>query len=147
MPGRARPQRREDAIHRLETDLNVWVATSSADAQPHLVPLSLTWDGTRIILATPTDTLTVKNLAANGSARLALDSTVDVVIIDAAAEVLDLSAADGAMVHGYVERVGWDPRLERGEWSLLVLAPTRIQAWQSVGEIERRTLMLDGVWT
>jgi general stress protein 26 len=147
MPGRARPQRREDAIHRLETDLNVWVATSSADGQPHLVPLSLAWDGTRIVLATPTDTLTVRNLMSNSSARLALDSTVDVVIVDAVAEVLDLSAADEAMVHGYVERVGWDPRLERGEWSLLVLTPSRIQAWQSVGEIERRTLMLDGAWT
>ncbi len=147
MPGRARPQRREDAIHRLETERNVWVSTASPTGQPHLVPLSLAWDGTRILLSTPTDTVTVRNVLSNGLARVALDSAADVVIIDTTVEVVDIAAAADATVHGYVERVGWDPRLEGGEWSLLVLTPVRIQAWQSVGEIERRTLMSDGEWT
>src|SRR5262245_59614494 len=53
MPGRTRAERRADALRRLETDENVWVSTAGVDGSPHLVPLSLAWDGSRILVATP----------------------------------------------------------------------------------------------
>ena len=37
---RSRPQRRRDTEHRLTHDIDVWVASASADGAPYLVPLS-----------------------------------------------------------------------------------------------------------
>lgn len=42
---RSRPQRRRDTEHRLTHDIDVWVASASADGAPYLVPLSFDWDG------------------------------------------------------------------------------------------------------
>jgi hypothetical protein len=42
---RSRAQRRRDAEHRLTHDIDVWVASASADGAPYLVPLSFDWDG------------------------------------------------------------------------------------------------------
>jgi hypothetical protein len=39
------PQRRRDTDHRLTHDIDVWVASASADGAPYLVPLSFDWDG------------------------------------------------------------------------------------------------------
>lgn len=41
---RTRDQRRKDTLHRLENDVDAWVATASGDV-PCLVPLSFHWDG------------------------------------------------------------------------------------------------------
>jgi hypothetical protein len=143
---RSRDERRADALRRLETDANVWVATAGPDGSPHLVPLSLVWDGTRVLVATPTATPTVRNAVASGRARLALDSADDVVLIEAAAEVVDFESADEALTKPYVERVGWDPRDEPGTWSLILLTPRVVRAWNGVFEIAERTIMRDGAW-
>ena len=146
MPTRSPSRRRADAVHRLQTDPDVWVATSSAGGLPHLVPLSLAWDGDHVLVATPSHTVTVRNAVASGTVRAALDSASDVVIVDATVEVLDFDSVDPHTAASYVGRVGWDPRDEPGEWSLLVLTPTRVLAWRGVAEIEDRTIMRDGVW-
>ena len=42
---RSRAQRRRDTEHRLSHDIDVWVASASADGTPYLVPLSFDWEG------------------------------------------------------------------------------------------------------
>lgn len=145
MAGRTSQARIADVVARLERDANIWIATAAADV-PHLIPLSLAWDGERILLATPSHNPTVRNAAVSGSARLALDSTDDVVIIDGTVEVRPFSEAGGDVVACYVDRVGWDPSDEPGEWSLLVISPRTVRAWNSVDEIEGRTIMSEGEW-
>jgi hypothetical protein len=58
---RSRPQRRRDTEHRLTHDIDVWVASASADGAPYLVPLSFDWDGEALLVATPTDSPTGRN--------------------------------------------------------------------------------------
>lgn len=140
-------ERIEDVLRRLAVDDNVWVATASMDGVPHLVPLSLAWDGEVILVATPTDSVTVRNAVASGRVRATLDSAADVVIFDTEATVTSLEEAGADEMSVYVSRVGWDPRDQQGDWSLLELTPTRVQAWNSVGEIDGRTIMRDGAWT
>ena len=50
---RSRAQRRRDTEHRLTHDVDVWVASASADGAPYLVPLSFDWDGEALLMATP----------------------------------------------------------------------------------------------
>jgi hypothetical protein len=146
MTNRTRSERTEAAVRRLQTEPNVWVATASMSGVPHLVPLSLAWDGEAVIVATPTDTPTVRNAIASGVARATLDSADDVVIIDADVRVDDIVDVEPSKVDGYISRVGWDPREQSGTWSLLTLTPRRIQSWNGVGEIDGRTIMRNRTW-
>ncbi|MCW3043772.1 MAG: pyridoxamine 5-phosphate oxidase-related FMN-binding protein [Actinobacteria bacterium] len=75
---RSRPQRRRDTDHRLTHDIDVWVASASADGAPYLVPLSFDWDGEAPLMATPTDSPTGRNLVATRTVRLRLGHTCDV---------------------------------------------------------------------
>jgi hypothetical protein len=55
---RSRAQRRRDTEHRLTHDIDVWVASASADGAPYLVPLSFDWEDEALLVATPTDSPT-----------------------------------------------------------------------------------------
>ena len=90
---RPRADRRRDTEHRLTNDVDVWVASASADGKPYLVPLSFDWDGAAVLVATPTNSPTGKNLARSGVARLALGPTRDVTMIEADVEVIEIDAA------------------------------------------------------
>ncbi len=140
-------ERQAAARRRLETEPNVWIATASADGRPHLVPLSLAWDGRRVLVATPSDTPTARNAAATGSLKASLDDADDVVLIDAEVEVIDFALAEPDDVRRYVERVGWNPANEPETWSLLIATPRTIRAWNGVEETTGRTIMRDGVWS
>ena len=139
-------QRSADTRGRLQTDANIWLATASSDGVPHLIPLSLAWDGTHVLLATPTDSPTVRNARASGQVKASLDSADDVVLIDGTVKVLDFGSVDASLVQSYVERVGWNPGDQDGDWSMLVVMPRTIRAWNGVGEIRGRTIMRNGLW-
>ncbi len=146
MANRTSCERADHTRRRLETEPNVWLATASPDGDPHLVPLSLAWIDDQIVVATPSDTITAKNAAANGRGRATLDSADDVAIFDVAIDVVDYRTADRTLIGGYVTRVGWDPGDNDGEWSLLILTLLRGQAWNGPGEMAGRTIIRDGAW-
>ncbi len=143
---RGASQRRADTVARLENDIDVWVATADG-GRPHLVPLSLAWDGTRVIVATPAVSPTARNAAASGEVRLALGTSRDVTIIEAAAEVVACPGAPDPVARAYAERTGWDPREEDVPHVYLIAAPRTMRAWNSLAEITGRTIMRDGRWT
>lgn len=139
-------ERRASTVARLESDADVWVATASAD-QPHLIPLSLAWDGVHVIMATPAAAPTARNAAASGTVRLALGTSRDVTIIDAVARVEPCASAPDSIASCYVSRTGWDPSGEEQPHVYLIATPRTMQAWTSVAELSGRTIMRDGRWT
>ncbi|CAN5724317.1 hypothetical protein BH18ACT11_BH18ACT11_05060 [soil metagenome] len=66
---RSRPQRRRDTEHRLTNDIDGWVASASADRVPYLAPLSFDWEDEALLVATPKDSPTGRNLAATRAWR------------------------------------------------------------------------------
>jgi general stress protein 26 len=130
------------AIHR-----DAWVATASRDGAAHLVPLSYSWDGEQLVLATERDTPTLRNLEATGRARVGVGDTRDVVMIDATlTAVIDASTAPAAIGDAYVAQADWDPRGLGDPMVYVTLRPVRIQAWREANEIAGRTLMRDSLW-
>lgn len=124
---------------------DVWVATASPEAAPHLVPLSLAWIGDRAVIALESRSVTARNLGASGVARLAVGPTRDVAMLDV---VLERSAGvddDASLGEAYAAQADWDPRGLPG-YVFLVLRPTRIQAWRESNELAGRVLMRDGDW-
>lgn len=148
-PGpRTRLQRRADVIAKLEArPADAWVASASESGDAHLVPLSLAWDGTRVILATAPGSATAHNVVTSGAARLALGGSRDVVMIDALLdEAVALEAASSELAEVYAEQADWDPRSSGEAIVFLLLRPRRIQAWREADEIAGRTVMRDGNW-
>ena len=143
---RSRAQRRRDTEHRLTHDIDLWVASASADGAPYLVPLSFDWDGEALLVATPADSPTGRNLAATRTARLALGHTRDVSMIEGRVEVLEIDALPQEQADRFAARAGFDPRASATPFRWFRISPRRIQAWREVNELAGRDLMRDGRW-
>lgn len=142
-------RRRQDSLAKLgAAAADVWVA-SAAGGPAHLVPLSLAWTDSRVVLAVQSSSLTARNVIASGVARLGLGPTRDVVMIDAVLEravPLDSSPDAQTLADAYAAQADWDPRDAPGPYVYLVLRPDRLQAWREADELPGRTLMRAGQW-
>ncbi len=143
---RSGAQRRRDTEHRLANDIDIWVASASADGAPYLVPLSFDWDGEALLVATPTDSPTGRNMAASGVVRLGLGHTRDVSMIEGDVEVLELDALPRERGDRFVAHTGFDPRTLATPYRWFRIVPRRVQAWREVDELPDRELMRDGRW-
>ena len=143
---RSRAERRNDSEHRLAHDVDVWVASASSDGVPHLVPLSFDWDGEVLLVSTPTNSPTGRNLAATRAARLGLGLTRDVSLIEGTVEVLELDALAQERGDRFAARTGFDPRREATPYRWFLISPRRVQAWREVDELPARELMREGHW-
>jgi hypothetical protein len=143
---RSRRRRRRDTEQRLDHDVDLWVASASPDGAPYLVPLSFDWDGEALLVATPADSPTGRNLAATRTARLGLGGTRDVTMIDGDVEVLEIDALGPEQGDRFAERTGFDPRELRTPYRWFRIIPRRIQAWREVDELAGRELMRGGRW-
>lgn len=142
---RTAEQRRRDVLARLEEDTDAWVSTASPGGAPHLVPLSFLWYGGALLMSTRGSRPTVRNLRAVPRARVALDRTRDVVLIDARAEIVPSGELPAREAAAFAAKLGWDPR-GRPAWVYLRLRPERLTAWREEDELADRELMRDGVW-
>ncbi|MDP9068436.1 MAG: pyridoxamine 5'-phosphate oxidase family protein [Actinomycetota bacterium] len=146
MTPRSRSERRRDTEYRLTHDVDVWVATASATGEPYLVPLSFDWDGKTLLVATPADSPTGRNMVATGVARLGLGETRDVTIIEGEVQVLEMVQLPRGLGDRFAERTGFDPRALATPYRWFRISPHRIQAWREVNELADRELMRDGHW-
>ncbi|MEV4098248.1 pyridoxamine 5'-phosphate oxidase family protein [Streptosporangium saharense] len=143
---RSRARRRRDTEYRLAHDVDLWVASASADGVPYLVPLSFDWDGEALLLSTPADSPTGRNLATTRTVRLALGHTRDVSMIEGEVEVLEIDALPPELGDRFTERTGFDPRELATPYRWFRVVPRRIQSWREVDELRERDLMRDGHW-
>ncbi|MFG2602614.1 pyridoxamine 5'-phosphate oxidase family protein [Streptomyces sp. NPDC048514] len=146
-PARSAEQRKKDTLHRLEHDVDAWVATAGPDgATPYLVPLSFVWDGSALLIATPAESPTGRNLVATGRARLGIGPTRDVVVVEGTVRAVapeDLPEEDAEVFAG---KTGFDPRRLATRYLYFAVTPRRVQAWREANELAGRELMRDGRW-
>ena len=145
MTVRTPSQRRTDTLETLSRGGDAWVASASATGEAHLIALSYFWDGERLTMATPVRNKSARNLTRARWARLALDLTDDVVILEGPVEVIPVDAYD-ALAAAHAAGTGFDVRRQPGSWSFFRLTPTRVQAMRSPQEEPDRTIMRDGRW-
>ena len=122
------------------------MASASADGAPYLVPLSFDWDGEAVLIATPTDSPTGRNLATSRTVRLGLGHTRDVSMVDGDVEVLEIDALPQQGGDRFAARTGFDPRALATPYRWFRVSPRRIEAWREAGELSGRELMQDGHW-
>jgi hypothetical protein len=129
-----------DVLRTLSTERHLWLATA-ADGAPHLVPLAYVWDGMELLCATKKANRSVRNLIASSTARVAIGTARDVVLIDAAVTV---AAPDGAVPEAF-DSLPLNPARVPGV-ALLHLRPQRILAWRELSEMPDRVVMANGRW-
>lgn len=144
-PPRALDERLRDTRARLESDVDLWVATQGSPGV-HLIPLSYHWDGTAFLISTPRASITGRNLLADGRVRLALGPTRDVVLVDGAAEPVDLADLAPGTGDAFAAKTGFDPRELDEPYQYFLIRPRRVQAWREANELRGRDLMRDGRW-
>ena len=144
-PPRSRSQRTADTLERLRRDVDLWVASASADGEAYLVPLSYHWDGRALTIATPSASPTARNLIRAGWVRAALGQTRDVVIVEGTVEAMAIGA-DPELEDAHARSAGFDPRTLRDEYVYLRIPPQEIQAWRESNELDGRMLMRRGRW-
>lgn len=146
MAPRDTQQRTRDVLQKLRDEVDLWVASASADGDAYLIPLSFLWDGTRITLATPAESRTGRNLTRAGRARLAIGPTRDVVILEGPVVAITRGAVDGALATAFADRTGFEPRSLAEEYVYIQVTPHTIQAWREANELAGRYVMRSGHW-
>ena len=122
------------------------VASASPSGAVHLVPVSHTWNGTEVVVATGPSSPTVANITANPKVRLALGETRDVVMIDAVlVSAVPLLMPRRHWPMGMPPRPG-GTRTDEGDYVYLVLGCERIQVSGEGEELAGRTVMRNGAW-
>ena len=146
-PVRTPQQRKQDTLHRLEHDVDLWVATADPESGvPYLVPLSFLWDGLTLLIATPAASPTARNLLATGNVRVALGPTRDVVLIEGTAQPRPAGEISAETGDAFAAQTGFDPRALTDPYLYFHIHPQRLQAWREANELPGRTLMRDGKW-
>ncbi|MFC8143377.1 pyridoxamine 5'-phosphate oxidase family protein [Streptomyces paradoxus] len=146
-PVRSAEQRKKDTLHRLDHDVDAWVATADgASGTPYLVPLSFLWNGSYLLFATPASSPTGRNLAGSGLARVGIGPTRDVVLVEGTVETVqpgELTEQDAEL---FAVKTGFDPRRLATPYLYFRVVPRRVQAWREADELDGRELMRDGRW-
>ncbi|MFI1182992.1 pyridoxamine 5'-phosphate oxidase family protein [Streptomyces sp. NPDC020799] len=145
-PPRSPEQRRADVLARLESELDIWVASAAGDGTPCLVPLWFVWHEEALWLSTLLTNPTGRNLRDSGRARLALGHTRDVVLLDGAVETFTAAGVPAAAAAAFERRTGWDPRASGKPYAYFRVRPEAVQAWHETHELKGRHLMRDGEW-
>ncbi|WSY18000.1 pyridoxamine 5'-phosphate oxidase family protein (plasmid) [Embleya sp. NBC_00896] len=145
-PARSPEQRKQDALDRLEHDVDAWVSTADEHGTPYLVPLSFLWDGLTLLIATASASPTARNLLAGGKVRVALGPTRDVVLIEGTAEALPAADISPELGDGFAVKTGFDPRQLTSSYHYFRIRPQRLQAWREENELKNRELLREGEW-
>ncbi|MGW7413783.1 pyridoxamine 5'-phosphate oxidase family protein, partial [Streptomyces sp. NPDC054863] len=127
-PPRGLAERLRDTRARLESDIDLWVATAGSPGGVHLVPLSFLWDGTAFLVSTPRSSVTARNLLADDRVRLSLGPTRDVVLVDGTAEPVDLAGLGPEKGGEFAAKTGFDPRELTSTYQYFLIRPRRVQA-------------------
>ncbi|WP_242613981.1 pyridoxamine 5'-phosphate oxidase family protein [Actinomadura roseirufa] len=146
-PARTFEERKKDVLHRLDHDVDAWVATADpATGTPYMVPLSFLWDGETLLIATPAASPTGRNLSATGRVRLGIGPTRDVVLVEGTADATPAAEIPEAVGEAFAAKTGFDPRDLVTPYLYFHVRPQRLQAWREANELEGRDLMRDGRW-
>ncbi|MGW7198188.1 pyridoxamine 5'-phosphate oxidase family protein [Streptomyces chryseus] len=145
-PPRCLEDRLRDTRAKLESDVDLWAATSGPTDGVHLIPLSYLWDGAAFLVSTPRASVTGRNLLADDRVRLSLGPTRDVVVVDGTAEPVDIADLAPGTGDEFAARTGFDPRALDEPYQYFLIRPRRIQAWREANELRGRYLMRDGRW-
>ncbi len=118
------------ATQQLERARNYWLATAGLDGRPHCMPVWGIWIDERFVFSTGPATKKARNLAANPTAVLHLESGAQVVVLECSGwEVTEPHALEAFRI-AYNAKYAWDFTPEQlSGGGVFELRPTKAFAW------------------
>ncbi|MBJ7596847.1 MAG: pyridoxamine 5'-phosphate oxidase [Candidatus Nephthysia bennettiae] len=111
-----------------------------------MVPLSFLWDGSILLVATPSASPTSRNLRATGRVRLGIGQTRDVVLIEGTADALASAAILDEVGDAFASKTGFDPRQLTERYLYFRIHPQQLLAWREANALKGRELTRGGHW-
>lgn len=115
---------------RLQTERNIWLATTRPNGKPHLIPIWFVWVEERFYICTSGDSVKVKNLMANPRASVALEDGNRPLIAECTVRFVEKPFPE-AVVQTFIDKFDWDIRNDSSYGALVELAPEKWLSWQS----------------
>ncbi len=108
------------AEERLLASRNLWVVSASAAGRPHAMPVWGVWvpDTSTFVFSCSPNSRKARNFAENPQVTVAVDSTVEVVVVEGTARSVTAAAVDPAL-DLYVEKY-WATEEEKVEGKVFV---------------------------
>ena len=114
--------------HRLDVERNIWISTTRPDGRPHLAPVWFVYLSDRFWVGTGRRSVRTRNVRADPSASVALESGDHPVIAECAVRIHERERPP-AVAAAFLDKYDWDVTVEVdediGEVVLLELAPRR----------------------
>jgi hypothetical protein len=115
-------------LQRLETEKNIWVATTRPDGSPHLTPVWFAWFDEKIYICIPEKSVKARNFAQNPRVALALEDGVHPVICEGVVHPIAKPGPDEVQAI-YKAKYAWNYAVD-GDYGLLVeITPEKWLGW------------------
>lgn len=117
---------------RLETERNVWLATTRKSGRPHLVPVWFVWHAARFWIGMNEKSVKARNLQRSPLVSLALENGDDVVICEGEAERVERPySAD--ILQKFQSKYGWNIATDDDYGFLAQVTPNKWMIWGEEG--------------
>jgi F420H(2)-dependent biliverdin reductase len=113
---------------RLESESNIWLATTRPDGRPHLVPVWFAWLDGEFYILTPGSTVKARNLIANPHASIALENGNQPMIAECIARRLDTPYVP-ELTTAFWTKYEWDITHDGEYNAMFALKPIKWLTW------------------
>ena len=109
---------------RLETERNLWLATTCPNGSPHLVPIWFVWLDDKVYLCTSAGSVKARNVIKNPHVSVALENGDDPVVIQGMAKILDEPSAE--VIEAFQRKFDWNIRGDGTYNAVIEITPSRL---------------------
>lgn len=95
------------AEERLVASRNYWIATTRADARPHLMPVWGVWHGAALWFSTGAESVKARNLAENPACSAGTERADEAVIVEGHVSVITDATQLAAVYAAYRSKYDW----------------------------------------
>jgi len=117
-----------DAVQRLETERNLWVASARPDGRPHLVPVWFVYQAEKFYFCIQPESVKARNLSRNPRVVLALEGGSSPVICEGSAALLS-GPPPPIVLDLFQHKYEWDLRTESVYTLLVEATPEKWLVW------------------
>jgi len=118
----------DEAIGKLETAQNIWIATIRPDGRPHLAPVWFVYYQGRIYISTEGDSVKARNLKGNPNVAVCLEDGTHPVICEGTAAAIP-SPAPEPLSEVFINKYEWNLNTENQYSQLIEITPARWLVW------------------
>ena len=117
------------AVRRLQSEHNIWVATVRPDGRPHLTPTWFAWHEGKLYICIDPGSVKARNLSHANYVALALEDGSAPIILEGVARQVDRSDRPQGALDEFKRKYDWDIATD-GQYSLLIeVTPDKVLSW------------------